>query len=138
MSFHTDHYTNNGDEVMSEINMTPLVDVMLVLLIIFIVAMPIVQHAVKLDLPQASSQPQDTTIQHINIEIDKTGQVTWDKQAVTAEAVVGLASRVASQNDKVQLHVRADKATPYEYVAQVMAIVQNAGLSKVGLVTTPK
>ena len=135
MSFHT-HYDH--DEVMSEINMTPLVDVMLVLLIIFIVAMPIMQHAVKLDLPQASSQPQDTTAQHINIEIDKDGQITWDKQAVTTEALMGLASQAAAQNNQVRLHVRADKATPYEHVAQVMATVQNAGLSKVGLVTTPK
>jgi biopolymer transport protein ExbD len=137
MAFHTDHYNNTGDEVMSEINMTPLVDVMLVLLIIFIVAMPIMQHAVKLDLPQASSQPQDTNMQHINIEIDKHGQVTWDKQAVTAEDLRGLASNAAAQNNEIRLHVHADKATPYEHVAQVMATVQNAGLSKIGLVTTP-
>ncbi len=128
---------SDDDEVMSEINMTPLVDVMLVLLIIFIVAMPIVQHAVKLNLPQATAKPQDMNIKHITLVIDANGQVTWDGRVVDAVALSGVAQAAAEADSQVQLHVRADKATPYEKVAQVMAAVQNAGLSKVGLMTTP-
>ncbi|AXF84965.1 Biopolymer transport protein ExbD [Ephemeroptericola cinctiostellae] len=128
---------SDDDEVMSEINMTPLVDVMLVLLIIFIVAMPIVQHAVKLNLPQATTKPQDVNIKHITLVIDASGQVTWDGRPVDAVALSGVAQAAAEADSQVQLHVRADKATPYEKVAQVMAAVQNAGLSKVGLITTP-
>lgn len=134
MAFET---RNTDDEVMSEINMTPLVDVMLVLLIIFIIAMPIVQHAVKLNLPQATTKPQDATVKHVTLTIDATGATTWDGQAVDKTALASAAQSAATLDNKVQLHVRADKATPYEYVAQVMATVQNAGLSKVGLVTTP-
>ena len=128
---------SDDDEVMSEINMTPLVDVMLVLLIIFIVAMPIVQHAVKLNLPQATSKPQDLNVKHITLVIDADGQVTWDGRPVDAVALSGVAQAAAEADSQVQLHVRADKSTPYEKVAQVMAALQNAGLSKVGLVTTP-
>ena len=128
---------SDDDEVMSEINMTPLVDVMLVLLIIFIVAMPIVQHAVKLNLPQATTKPQDANVKHITLVIDANGQVSWDGRAVDAVALQSAAQAAAESDSQVQLHVRADKATPYENVAQVMAAVQNAGLSKVGLITTP-
>ena len=129
--------SSDDDGVMSEIIMTPLVDVMLVLLIIFIVAMPIVQHAVKLNLPQATTKPQDMNIKHITLVIDANGQVTWDGRVVDAVALSGVAQAAAEADSQVQLHVRADKATPYEKVAQVMAAVQNAGLSKVGLVTSP-
>ena len=128
---------SDDDEVMSEINMTPLVDVMLVLLIIFIVAMPIVQHAVKLNLPQATTKPQDANVKHVTLVIDANGQVLWDGQTVDAVALQSAAQAAAESDSQVQLHVRADKATPYESVAQVMAAVQNAGLSKVGLITTP-
>ena len=135
MAFQT---SNDSEELMSEINMTPLVDVMLVLLIIFIVAMPILQHAVKIDLPQATTQPQNATVRDVNIVIDANGVVTWNDQVVDEAALAQVAEAAAVSDDKTVLHVRADKATPYEYVAQVMAAVQNAGLSKVGLVTTPK
>ena len=134
MAFNTQ---NDSDEVMSEINMTPLVDVMLVLLIIFIVAMPIVQHAVKLNLPQATTKPQDMNVKHITLEIDASGQVAWDGRPVDAVTLRGVVQAAAEDDSRVQLHVRADKATAYEKVAQVMAVVQNAGLSKVGLITTP-
>lgn len=135
MAFQT---SNDSEEVMSEINMTPLVDVMLVLLIIFIVAMPILQHAVKIDLPQATTQPQDMKVKDVNIVIDASGVVTWNDQVVDQAALAQVAEEAANSDEKTVLHVRADKSTPYEYVAQVMAAVQNAGLSKVGLVTTPQ
>ena len=128
MAFQT---PTDNDEVMSEINMTPLVDVMLVLLIIFIVAMPILQHAVKINLPQATAQPQNVTTKDINIVIDSTGAVTWNEQPVDV-------SNLPQADAQSAVHVRADKQTPYEHVAKVMAALQNAGLSKVGLVTQPQ
>lgn len=136
MAFQT---TNNHDgEVMSEINMTPLVDVMLVLLIIFIVAMPIMQHSVKINLPQATAQAKEASTQDVNIVIDAQGLVTWDGAAVDALALQKVAVDTASNGKEVVLHVSADKLTAYEHVAKVMAVIQNAGLSKVGLVTTPQ
>lgn len=128
---------SDDDDVMAEINMTPLVDVMLVLLIIFIVAMPIVQHAVKLNLPQATAKPRDLNVKHVSLALQADGQMRWDGQTVEMAQLQAMAQAAVAQNEQIQLHVQADKATPYEYVAKTMAVVQNAGVSKIGLVTTP-
>lgn len=128
--------TEHSDDVMSEINMTPLVDVMLVLLIIFIITMPVVNHAVALNLPQASTQNQKIQPTEIYLSIRADGQLHWNQNPISTEQLSPLALESAKQAH-TQIHVRADKTTTYQQIATVMAQLQNAGVVKVSLVTTP-
>lgn len=134
MAFSTN---NQQDEVMSEINMTPLVDVMLVLLIIFIITMPVMQHSIKLNLPQASAQAQSQNVPHVQLSIDTQGQIYWNDQAVNEQALTDLIEQTRAEPN-TQIHVRADKQTAYQHIASVMARIQNAGIQKVSLVTQPE
>ena len=123
---------------MSEINTTPLVDVMLVLLVIFIITAPLLTHAVKIDLPQASSQPLPEKPEVISVSIDATGKMCWnDMPLVQGELKVKLA-QIALKTPQPELNVRADKETRYQILAEVMADAQNAGISKLGFVSEPK
>src|SRR3954452_19912267 len=128
---------DNDDDVMSEINMTPLVDVMLVLLIIFIITIPVINHAVKLDLPRAASQPNDVKPAHVDVSIDAAGIVSWDGQPVDEPALKTRITAVASLTLQPELHFRADRKTPYENVAQLMAAAQSGGINKIGFITEP-
>ena len=128
---------SSQDEVMSEINMTPLVDIMLVLLIIFIITMPVLQHSIRVNLPQASTQAQPVQPTHINVSVNAQGEVFWNERGVSAEQLRELA-RQASADNNTQLHVRADKTTPYQHIASVMADIQNSGVRQVALVTVPR
>jgi biopolymer transport protein ExbD len=132
-----DSASDNDSEVMSEINMTPLVDVMLVLLIIFIITVPVMKHAVLLDLPKASSQVQNAKPETISLSIDAQGQYYWN-QTRLADGVLGaMLAEQSQKSPQPELHIRADKAVRYEYVAQAMAAAQQAGLKKIGFVTEP-
>jgi biopolymer transport protein ExbD len=123
---------------MSEINTTPLVDVMLVLLVIFIITAPLLTHAVKIDLPQASSQPLPEKPQVISVSIDGAGKMYWnDAPMVEGELKVKL-QQIAKQEPQPELHIRADKETRYQILAEVMADAQNAGVTKLGFVSEPK
>ncbi|ABF09158.1 ExbD/TolR family protein [Cupriavidus metallidurans] len=128
----------DDDEVMSEINMTPLVDVMLVLLIIFIITIPVINHAVKIDLPRATNQPNDAKPQSINVSIDAQGKVFWNQQEVDDATLDQRISEAALQQPQPELHLRADREVRYERVAQVMAAAQHGGLGKIGFITEPK
>ncbi|CAG0992769.1 Biopolymer transport protein ExbD [Methylophilaceae bacterium] len=122
---------------MNEINMIPLIDVMLVLLVIFIITAPLLTHAVKIDLPQASSQPLPEKPEVISIAIDEVGRMYWnDVPMVQGELVVKL-RRAAAQEPQPELHIRADKQTRYQLLAEVMADAQNAGIQKLGFVSQP-
>ena len=134
MAFSTN---NQQDEVMSEINMTPLVDVMLVLLIIFIITMPVMQHSIKLNLPQARAQAQSQNVPHVQLSIDTQGQIYWNDQAVNEQALTDLIEQTRAEPN-TQIHVRADKQTAYQHIASVMARIQNAGIQRVSLVTQPE
>ncbi|SDV49033.1 ExbD/TolR family protein [Chitinasiproducens palmae] len=130
--------SDEEDGVMNEINMTPLVDVMLVLLIIFIVTLPVLNQAIKVDLPRASSQPIDQKPTHIDVSIEASGQVSWDKTPVD-DAQLALRVRSAAEaQPQPELRLHADRNVRYERVAQVMAAAQNGGLSKIGFVTDPE
>ncbi|RJF98421.1 ExbD/TolR family protein [Noviherbaspirillum saxi] len=129
---------DKDDDVMSEINMTPLVDVMLVLLIIFIITVPVINHAVKLDLPRAVSQPNDVKPAHINVSIDAGGVINWNGTTVDEQALKGNIAAAAAQSPQPELHLRADRKTPYENVARLMAAAQAGGLAKIGFVTEPE
>jgi biopolymer transport protein ExbD len=126
------------DDVMNEINMTPLVDVMLVLLIIFIITVPVMKHAVNIDLPRATSQPQDTRPETIRLTVDGQGAYYWNEQRVEDGALPGLLREGAARKPQPELHIRGDKAVRYERVAEAMAAAQQAGLRKIGFITEPK
>lgn len=130
--------TSQEDEVMSEINMTPLVDVMLVLLIIFIITIPVINHAVKLELPRAANQPNDIKPPHMNVNIEADGTIVWDGARLPEAELGARVADVAKRNPQPEIHLWADRLTPYESVAKVMAAVQSGGLSKIGFITQPK
>jgi biopolymer transport protein ExbD len=122
---------------LAEINMVPLIDVMLVLLVIFIVAAPMLTHAVKVDLPKAASRAQVNRPDAVTLSIDAAQQLFWNGQAVTNEELAVRLQQAAAQPAQPELHIRADRQTPYEKVAQVMSRAASLGVSKIGFVTDP-
>lgn len=129
---------NQEDEVMAEINMTPLVDVMLVLLIIFIVTIPVLSDAIKVQLPQATASPNDVRPAHINVEVDAEGKLYWNGQMLDRAAFKASLAEAGAKIPKPELHLSADRKTVYENVARVMAESQQAGISKIAFVTEPE
>ncbi|EIF33069.1 biopolymer transport protein [Burkholderia sp. Ch1-1] len=124
--------------LMNEINMTPLVDVMLVLLIIFLVTIPAMQHAVKIDLPQASSQPDNVKPAHLDVAVQADGSILWDGHPVADDVLRARIAEAAHTKPQPELHLRADRKVPYERVADVMSAAQAGGLTKIGFVTDPR
>jgi biopolymer transport protein ExbD len=129
---------DDTDEVMNEINMTPMVDVMLVLLIIFIITVPVMKHAVNIDLPRASNVPQDAKPETIRLSVDAAGDYFWNDTKVAEEAMLLQLKAASTQTPQPELHIRGDKAVRYERVATAMAAAQQAGIRKIGFVTEPK
>ena len=123
---------------MAEINTTPLVDVMLVLLVIFIITAPLLTHAVKIDLPQASSQPLPEKPEVVDIAIDGVGKMYWNDMPMVEGELEHRLQKAAAAEPQPELHIRADKETRYQILAEVMAAAQNAGVEKLGFVSTPK
>nr|WP_315466021.1 biopolymer transporter ExbD [uncultured Rhodoferax sp.] len=139
MSFGIQDASADGDnEVMSEINMTPLVDVMLVLLIIFIITVPVMKHAVNVELPTATSQPQQTKPETLQLSVDAHGAYFLNQAPVAGDALGSTLQAEAAKEPQPELHIRGDKAARYEFVAQAMAAAQTAGLRKIGFITEPK
>lgn len=127
----------DSDEVMNEINMTPLVDVMLVLLIIFMITIPVMKHSVNVDLPVASNTPQVIKPETVRLSVDAQGLYYWNEAQVEEAALTGLLQAEAAREPQPELHIRGDKAVRYERVASVMASAQRVGLRKIGFVTEP-
>ena len=120
---------------MAEINTTPLVDVMLVLLVIFIITAPLFQQAVPIDLPQVSATKLDDKPEVIQLAVDGNGQIFWNGEAILLDA---LDNRFAAASARQpELHLRADRKVAYEKVADVMAAAQRAGVVKIAFVTEP-
>lgn len=128
---------DDSDEVMNEINMTPLVDVMLVLLIIFIVTVPVMTHSVNVQLPQATNQPTPVQPDTVRLAVNAEGQYLWNGQSVSDEELQARLQTAGQQTPPPDLHLQGDKAVRYERVAQAMAAAQRAGLRKIGFLTTP-
>ena len=126
------------DEVMNEINMTPLVDVMLVLLIIFIITIPVMKHSVNIDLPRATNQPQDVKPETIRLSVDAKGDYWWNENRVEEANLVPMLKAEAAKEPQPELHIRGDKDVRYERVAQAMSAAQQAGVRKIGFITEPK
>jgi biopolymer transport protein ExbD len=123
---------------MAEINTTPMVDVMLVLLVIFIVTAPLLTPAIRLDLPRAQGRAGQAAESTVLLAIDAQGQVYWDGEALDSDEALGERMRQAAQTESLpSLQVRADREVRYERLAIVMAAAQQAGLSKLAFVTAP-
>jgi biopolymer transport protein ExbD len=122
------------DEPMMDINMTPLIDVMLVLLIMFIITIPVMTHAVKLDMPRATNAPSLSQPVVINLEIDFDGTVLWNGTPVEIEALEGYFRREAAIDPQPELHIRPSKRAKYDVVARVLASAQRNGMRKIGFV----
>jgi biopolymer transport protein ExbD len=122
------------DEPMMDINMTPLIDVMLVLLIMFIITIPVMTHAVKLDMPRASNAPSQVQPVVINLEIDFDGTVLWNGTPVDIESLEGYFRREAANDPQPELHIRPSKRAKYDVVARVLASAQRNGMRKIGFV----
>ena len=128
---------DNSDEVMNEINMTPLVDIMLVLLVIFIITIPVMQHAVNIDLPRASNQVNTAKPETIRVEVDASGAYFWNDALIQESDLAAKLAAVAAAEPQAELHIRGDRAVRYERVARVMAAAQRAGVKKIGFITEP-
>jgi biopolymer transport protein ExbD len=128
---------DDTDEVMNEINMTPLVDVMLVLLIVFIITVPVMQNAVKVDLPRATSAPQDAKPETIRLSVDAQGQYFWNEQPIADAELVPHLQQAAARNPQPELHLRGDRNARYERVAQALAAAQRSGVRRIGFITEP-
>lgn len=125
------------DEVMNEINMTPLVDVMLVLLIIFIITVPVMKHAVNIDLPRASSEPEQPKPQNILFSVTADGSYYWNEQKIDDSELPNRLAAEAAKEPQPELHIRGDKAARYERVAKAMSEARVAGVRKIGFITEP-
>ncbi|WP_292931505.1 biopolymer transporter ExbD [Noviherbaspirillum sp.] len=130
--------SDSEDDFNPEINTTPLVDVMLVLLIIFIITIPVMNHSVKIDLPRVVNQPDEAKPDNINLAIDADGKVYWNADVVDAGQLKTRIADAAQKTPQPELHLRAERTTPYEKVAQVMAAAQSGGLGKIGFITDPQ
>ena len=122
---------------MSEINVTPMVDVMLVLLIIFMITAPLITHKIAIDLPQAAATRNPDKPDIVTLSIDVAGKLYWNDQPVTADEWKVRVRSAALKEPQPELHLRADRTTPYENVAKVMSAAARAGLVKIGFVTEP-
>jgi len=124
------------DRHLAEINMVPLIDVMLVLLVIFIVTTPLLTHAVKVDLPRAAADatPPQAPVQ---LAIRDNGDLYWDGEPVSQDTLVERMHAAAGRTPLPELRIHADRLTPYERVAQTMALASRQGLTRIGFVTTP-
>ena len=129
---------DDSDDVMNEINMTPMVDIMLVLLIIFIITIPVMKHSVNIDLPRATNEAQNIKPETLRLSVDAQGAYFLNEAQIADADLAPRLKAAALQNPQPELHIRGDKAVRYERVAEVMAAAQLAGLRKIGFITEPK
>ncbi len=130
--------SRNGGAPMSEINMVPLIDVMLVLLVIFIITAPLLTQAVKLELPKADAKANDLRAEKIEFAIDAAGALYWNGEGVTRAVAQERFAAAGRQPAQPEVHLRADQNAPYRYVAQTLADASRAGLTKVGFISEPE
>jgi biopolymer transport protein ExbD len=135
MSFGTQ---DDSDEVMNEINMTPLVDVMLVLLIIFIITIPVMKHSVDIDLPRATSQPEDSKPETVRLSVAADGGYFWNEARIEDAELLSRLQAESTKEPQPELHIRGDKDVRYERVAQAMSAARQAGVRKIGFITEPQ
>jgi biopolymer transport protein ExbD len=126
------------DELLSSINTTPLVDVMLVLLIIFLITVPVVTHTVPVSLPRETNQPTQTKPQNINVSVDSNGDIFWNQQKLDGlPALQAKMNGVSVQVPQPEIHIWGDQAAHYQSIGEVLLACQRAGIQKVGFITQP-
>jgi biopolymer transport protein ExbD len=125
------------DEVMADINTTPLVDVMLVLLIIFLITIPVVTHTVPLQLPKETVQPLQTTPKSVEIAINRDGEFFWNETHVDAASLLERLKAVSAMTPQPDVHVRGDEGARYEFIGRVVTACERAGIGKVSFITQP-
>lgn len=128
----------NANAPIGDINMVPLIDVMLVLLVIFIITAPLLTHAVKIDLPRAASSVNETKPDKIEFAIDAKGALYWNGERVERVEAARRMAAEGRRNPQPELHIRADRDVKYQFVADVMADAAKAGLRKIGFVSDPR
>jgi len=121
----------------AEINIIPLVDIMLVLLIIFIITVPVITKAVKVSLPINYNEPTETKPENINLSVDFAGQIYWNDSQVKIEDMGQFARIEAVKDPQPEVHIRADRRVRYQYVGDVLTVLQRNGLLKVGFIAEP-
>jgi biopolymer transport protein TolR len=126
-----------GNPPISEINVTPLVDVMLVLVVIFIITAPLLASSIRLDLPKAEGTQAGDAPRFVTVVLDKAGQAFFDDQPVDAAALAARLAEVGKKNPDTEVQLRADEAVPYGRVVEVMGAAQKAGLNRIGFVAEP-
>ena len=127
-----------GAKPMSEINMTPLIDVMLVLLVIFIITAPLLSSAIRLDLPKASAPASSDVPQFVTLVVDRSGQAYLNDQKIDLQDLAISLARTAEANPDTEIQLRADESVPYGNVVEVMGLAQKAGLNRIGFVAEPR
>jgi biopolymer transport protein ExbD len=138
MSVSTGGGPSGDDEPMSAINTTPLVDVMLVLLIIFLITVPVITQSVKVDLPKAANIATQTKPENVNIAVDAEGNVYWNTALVpTQDALLAKLKAAAVLDPQPEVHVRGDRRTKWENIGRVIVLCQRSGIQKVGFITEP-
>lgn len=125
---------SKGSEPMSEINVTPMVDVMLVLLVIFILTAPLMASSIKLDLPKTDAAKASEAPKFVTLVIDKSGQIFFNEQPIVLDALKTTLTQTAVKNPDTEVQLRADTAVPYGKVVEVMGTAQKAGLNRIGFV----
>ena len=125
-------------EPMSDINMTPLIDVMLVLLVIFIITAPLLSSAIRLDLPRADAPASTDVPQFVTLVVDRSGQAYLNDQKVDLPDLAISLARTAASNPDTEIQLRADESVPYGKVVEVMGLAQKAGLNRIGFVAEPR
>ena len=123
---------------MSDINVTPLVDVMLVLVVIFIITAPLLASAIRLDLPSTEAAKPGDAPKFVTVVVEKTGRAYFNDQPVTAPELAAKLAEAAKQNPDTEVQLRADEAVPYGRVVEVMGAAQTAGLNRIGFVAQPR
>ena len=125
---------SKGSEPMSEINVTPMVDVMLVLLVIFILTAPLMASSIKLDLPKTDAAKASEAPKFVTLVVDKTGQIFLNDKPIVIDELRTSLSQTAVKNPDTEVQLRADEAVPYGKVVEVMGAAQKAGLNRIGFV----
>ncbi len=128
---------DDQEEVMGEINMVPFIDVMLVLLIIFIITVPVMKHAVNVELPRASNEKEDVKPETLRLTVQADGTYFLGDERIDDDQFARRLQAEAQKNPQPDLHIRGDRDVRYERVAQAMATAQQAGLKKIGFITEP-
>ncbi len=131
-------FNQEGGRDMAEINVIPLVDIMLVLLVIFIITAPVITHSVKVDLPRVSHERNEVPPQAVTLSLDADGALYWDQEPLAAESLESRLERAVAEQPELELHLRADQHTPYERLARVLTQARAAGVLRIGFITEPE